>query len=92
MGILHELYERKLVYIETTDSIESTLALDRFRLACDTGRSSVLQCVVRGKVAEGTDFDKHYGRAVIFVVVPYQDIALRARPEFMRVKLGMTEN
>lgn len=95
MGIIRRLFERKLVFIETPDSIESALALDRFRNACDTGRGAVFLCVARGKVAEGIDFDRHYGRAVLVIGIPFQyteDIALRARLEFMRVTLGMREN
>lgn len=62
----------KLVFIETTDVVETTLALDNFRRACDCGRGAVFFSVARGKVAEGIDFDRHYGRAVVMFGVPYQ--------------------
>jgi DNA excision repair protein ERCC-2 len=29
-------------------------------------------CRDRGKIAEGIDFDRHYGRAVILMGVPFQ--------------------
>jgi DNA excision repair protein ERCC-2 len=41
--------------------METTLALDNFRRACDAGRGAVFFSVARGKVAEGIDFDRHYG-------------------------------
>jgi Rad3-related DNA helicase len=44
------------------DVVETTLALDNFRRACDCGRGAVFFSVARGKVAEGIDFDRHYGR------------------------------
>ena len=71
MGLLNEVLKYKLVFIETPDSIETTLALDNYRTACDTGRGAVLLSVARGKVSEGIDFDHNYGRAVIMFGVPY---------------------
>ena len=62
----------KLVFIETTDVVETTLALDNFRRACDCGRGAIFFSVARGKVAEGIDFDRHYGRCVVMFGVPYQ--------------------
>lgn len=44
------------------DVVETTLALDNFRRACDCGRGGMFFSVARGKVAEGIDFDRHYGR------------------------------
>ena len=42
------------------------------RRACDCGRGAVFLSVARGKVAEGIDFDRHYGRCVVMFGVPYQ--------------------
>ena len=61
MGVLDDLMAKKLVFIETQDVMETTLALDNFRRACDAGRGAVFLSVARGKVAEGIDFDRHYG-------------------------------
>ena len=69
---IQDLMAAKLVFIETTDVVETTLALDNFRRACDCGRGAVFFSVARGKVAEGIDFDRHYGRAVVMFGVPYQ--------------------
>ena len=40
----------KLVFIETVDVVETTLALDNFRRACDCGRGAIFFSVARGKV------------------------------------------
>ncbi|OMP05028.1 Xeroderma pigmentosum group D protein [Corchorus olitorius] len=67
-----EIMQHKLVFIETQDVVETTLALDNYRRACDCGRGAVFFSVARGKVAEGIDFDRHYGRLVIMFGVPFQ--------------------
>jgi DNA excision repair protein ERCC-2 len=74
------------VFIETKDVIETTLALDNYRKACDSGRGAVFLSVARGKVSEGINFDRHYGRAVIMFGVPFQyslSHVLRARLEYL---------
>lgn len=94
MGIINRMFERKLVFTETRDAIESALALDRYRRACDIGRGAIFLCVARGKVAEGIDFDRHYGRAVLIIGVPFQyteSRVLRARLEYMRSTLDIRE-
>lgn len=94
MGIVQRLFERKLVFVETPDSVECALALDRYRKACDTGRGAVFLCVARGKVAEGIDFDRHYGRAVLIIGIPFQyteSRVLRLRLEYMRATLNIHE-
>jgi DNA excision repair protein ERCC-2 len=94
MGVLAELMAHKLVFIETADVVETTLALDNFRRACDCGRGAVFLSVARGKVAEGIDFDRHYGRCVVMFGVPYQytlSRVLRARLEFLRETFQIRE-
>ncbi|CAJ0764262.1 20372_t:CDS:2, partial [Entrophospora sp. SA101] len=71
-GILNEALKNKLIFIETPDAIETSLALENYRKACDNGRGAILLSVARGKVSEGIDFDHNYGRAVIIFGVPYQ--------------------
>jgi len=58
MGILRQLTKNKLVFIETKDVVETTLALDNYRRACDSGRGAVFLSVARGKVSEGINFDR----------------------------------
>jgi len=51
--------------------------------------------VARGKVAEGIDFDRHYGRAVLLFGIPYQytlSHVLKARLNFMREKYFIKDN
>ncbi|XP_021743127.1 DNA repair helicase XPD-like [Chenopodium quinoa] len=86
-GILKDIMQHKLVFIETQDVVETTLALDNYRKACDCGRGAVFFSVARGKVAEGIDFDRHYGRLVIMYGVPFQytlSKILLARLEYLR--------
>ena len=79
----------------TQDVMETSLALDNFRKACDCGRGAVFFSIARGKVAEGIDFDRHYGRAVIMMGVPYQYTRSRillARLEYLRENFQIPEN
>jgi hypothetical protein len=39
--------EKKLIFIETKDVVETTLALDNFRRACDSGRGAIFLSVAR---------------------------------------------
>lgn len=69
--------------------METSTALDNYRTACDRGRGAVFLSVARGKVAEGIDFDGHYGRAVLLIGLPVQytlNRVLQARLEFMHRK------
>lgn len=94
IGILRELTKSKLVFIETKDVVETTLALDNYRRACDCGRGAVFLSVARGKVSEGINFDRHYGRAVIMFGVPFQytlSHVLRARLEFLQTHYQIRE-
>ncbi|KAG1659685.1 hypothetical protein FOA52_004324 [Chlamydomonas sp. UWO 241] len=95
MGILQEVMQHKLIFIETQDVVETTLALDNFRRACDSGRGAVFLSVARGKVAEGIDFDRHYGRCVVMFGVPYQytlSRILRARMDYLCETFQIKEN
>eukprot|EP01039_Chlorochromonas_danica_P002251 gene2251-2465_t len=95
MGILAKVLEHKLLFLETKDVVETTLALDNFRRACDAGRGAVFLSIARGKVAEGIDFDRHYGRAVLLIGIPYQytlSQVLKARLNFMREKYQIRDN
>ncbi|GAX15523.1 DNA excision repair protein ERCC-2 [Fistulifera solaris] len=94
IGILRELTKSKLVFIETKDVVETTLALDNYRRACDCGRGAVFLSVARGKVSEGINFDRHYGRAVIIFGVPFQytlSHVLRARLEYLQTHYQIRE-
>eukprot|EP00584_Thalassiosira_punctigera_P019153 CAMPEP_0172571982 /NCGR_PEP_ID=MMETSP1067-20121228/133337_1 /TAXON_ID=265564 ORGANISM="Thalassiosira punctigera, Strain Tpunct2005C2" /NCGR_SAMPLE_ID=MMETSP1067 /ASSEMBLY_ACC=CAM_ASM_000444 /LENGTH=849 /DNA_ID=CAMNT_0013364431 /DNA_START=104 /DNA_END=2653 /DNA_ORIENTATION=+ len=94
MGIMRQLTKTKLVFIETKDVVETTLALENFRRACDSGRGAVFLSVARGKVSEGINFDRHYGRAVIMFGVPFQytlSHILRARLEYLQTQYQIRE-
>ena len=93
--ILDKVVENKLVFIETPNTAETALSLENYRKACDSGRGAVFLSIARGKVAEGIDFDGHYGRAVLMFGIPYvftESRVLRARLEYLRTTLGIREN
>ncbi|KAL8293136.1 hypothetical protein RQP46_000830 [Phenoliferia psychrophenolica] len=95
MSILNEVLKHKLIFIETPDAAETSVALENYRRACDNGRGAVLLSVARGKVSEGIDFDHNYGRAVIMFGIPYQyteSRILKARLEFLRDTYRIREN
>ena len=95
MGILSTLLEYKLIFIETPDSVETSIAIQNYRTACSNGRGAILFSVARGKVSEGVDFDHQYGRAVILFGIPYQyteSRLLKARLEYLRDTYSIREN
>jgi hypothetical protein len=47
MGILNKVLANKLVFIETQDAVETALALENYKRACDCGRGAVLLSVAR---------------------------------------------
>ncbi|KAH8928498.1 DNA repair helicase [Atractiella rhizophila] len=95
MGILNDAWKHKLIFVETPDALETSVALENYRRACDNGRGAVLLSVARGKVSEGIDFDHNYGRAVLMFGVPYQyteSRILKARLEYLRDNHRIREN
>ncbi|XP_032819762.2 general transcription and DNA repair factor IIH helicase subunit XPD [Petromyzon marinus] len=94
-GILENIQRNKLIFIETQDGAETSVALEKYHEACENGRGAVLLSVARGKVSEGIDFVHHYGRAVIMFGIPYvytQSRILKARLEFLRDHYQIREN
>ncbi|CAI8012743.1 General transcription and DNA repair factor IIH helicase subunit XPD [Geodia barretti] len=94
-GIMSVIQRHKLVFLETRDSGEISLALRNYFSACDNGRGALLLAIARGKVSEGVDFMHHYGRAVIMCGIPYvytQSRLLRARLEYLRDQFQIREN
>lgn len=47
--------QHKLVFIETQDVVETTLALDNYRRACDCGRGAVFFSVARYNIFLNTE-------------------------------------
>lgn len=94
-GIIDSIQKHKLLFIETTDSAETSLALLNYHKACENGRGAVLLSVARGKVSEGVDFDHHLGRCVIMFGIPYmytQSRILKARLDYLRDQYQIREN
>ncbi|XP_031562643.1 general transcription and DNA repair factor IIH helicase subunit XPD-like [Actinia tenebrosa] len=94
-GIISGIQKNKLLFIETKDASETSLALFNYHKACENGRGAILLSVARGKVSEGVDFDHHLGRAVIMFGIPYvytQSRILKARLEYLRDQFNIREN
>uniref|UniRef100_A0A4W4HTQ0 General transcription and DNA repair factor IIH helicase subunit XPD n=1 Tax=Electrophorus electricus TaxID=8005 RepID=A0A4W4HTQ0_ELEEL len=94
-GILENIQRNKLIFIETQDAAETSVALEKYQEACENGRGAILLSVARGKVSEGIDFVHHFGRAVIMFGVPYvytQSRILKARLEYLRDQYQIREN
>eukprot|EP00939_MAST-03C_sp_MAST-3C-sp1_P000728 g728.t1 len=88
-GVLDRVLKHKLIFIETKDIVETTLALGNYRRSCDCGRGAVFFSVARGKVAEGVNFEHHYGRCVVMFGIPFQytkSRVLEARLDFLENK------
>jgi DNA excision repair protein ERCC-2 len=95
LHILEKISKHKLVFVETKDQVETSMALSNFQKACDCGRGGVFLSIARGKVAEGIDFDRHYGRCVVLLGVPFQNPkskVLIERLTFMRQKFNVLES
>nr|CAD2194153.1 unnamed protein product [Meloidogyne enterolobii] len=93
--MIDELIKLKLLFIETTDALETSIALEKYVEACECGRGAILFSVARGKVSEGIDFSHHLGRAVVMLGIPYmytESRILRARLEYLRDQFGIKEN
>ena len=71
MGIIEIFQKYKLLWMETRNLEDTSVALTNYRAACDVSRGSVFLSVARGKVAEGIDFHGHYGRAVVIIGIPF---------------------
>jgi len=94
-GVIDTIQKHKLLFIETQDAAETSLALLNYIKACENGRGGVLLAVARGKVSEGVDFDHHLGRAVLMFGIPYvytQSRILKARLEYLRDQFQIREN
>jgi DNA excision repair protein ERCC-2 len=46
-SLMQKIMQHKLVFIETQDVVETTLALDNYRKACDCGRDAIFFSVAR---------------------------------------------
>lgn len=94
MGILDEIWRYKVILVETPSAQETSLALETYRTACSNGRGAVFLCLARGKVPEGIDFSRQYGRCVLCIGVPFhpESRILKARLEFLRQTYHIRED
>ncbi|CAK9304415.1 unnamed protein product [Gordionus sp. m RMFG-2023] len=95
LGLINKMQKNKLLFLETPDASETSLALYNYQRACENGRGAIMLSVARGKISEGIDFDHHFGRAVVVFGVPYmytQSKVLRARLDYLRQNFGIRES
>ena len=95
LGLITQIQKFKLLFVETKDVVETTLALESYKKSCDCGRGAVFLSIARGKVAEGIDFDRHYGRCVVMFGIPYQyslSSVLQARLSYIEEKFKINRN
>ena len=50
LSFSQDIMQHKLVFIETQDVVETTLALDNYRKACDCGRGAIFFSVARYRI------------------------------------------
>lgn len=94
LGIIENFLKHKLLFIETKDQQQTTLALQNYKFACERGRGGIFLCVARGKVAEGVDFKNYLGRCALVIGIPFQYTKSRAlicRTEFLEKHYGVTQ-
>jgi DNA excision repair protein ERCC-2 len=53
--------------------LQTAYQLERYRKACDVGTGAIFLAIARGKIAEGIDFEEHYGRCVVMMGFPVQN-------------------
>ncbi|KAK6024979.1 DNA repair helicase [Ostertagia ostertagi] len=73
--VIDELMKSKLLFIETNDALETSVALEKYVDACDSGRGACLFSVARGKVSEGIDFSHHLERMTFSHLTPMRHTA-----------------
>lgn len=71
--------QRKLVFIETQDVVETTLALDNYRKACDCGRGAVFFSVARQVLDISFDvtlIDGEYSQSNSTILMGYTSLVI----------------
>ncbi|CBK20347.2 uncharacterized protein [Blastocystis hominis] len=94
-GVIRDIYNYKLLYIESRDINESNVAVQNYRKSCDEGKGAVLLCVVRGHISEGVHFNDHYGRCCILMGVPFLNTLskeLNQKCEYLRYQYDVDKN
>ena len=94
-GLINEVMQYKLVYMEVPGSEETSIAFENYRKAIEYGRGAVFIGVARGRVSEGIDFADHYGRCVLLFGLPVrntQSMLVQTRAEFAEVEYGINKH
>ncbi|CAK66212.1 unnamed protein product (macronuclear) [Paramecium tetraurelia] len=92
---LEQISKNKVLLIESKDVNETSQKLQQYRKCCDVGRGAALFSIARGKIAEGIDFEGHYGRCVAVIGFPAlnsKDTLILERCKFLEEKFKITKN
>ncbi|CAD8076131.1 unnamed protein product [Paramecium primaurelia] len=92
---LEQISKNKVLFIESKDVNETSSKLQQYRKCCDVGRGAALFSIARGKIAEGIDFEGHYGRCVAVIGFPAlnsKDALILERCKFLEEKFKITKN
>lgn len=68
MKMLNQILKHKLLFLETKDVVETTLALDNFKRACDSGVGAIFLSIARGKVRVQSYQNAENGKKIIFMI------------------------
>ena len=76
MKIMTKILENKLIFVETKvkekqDMLETVLALDNYKKACDCGRGAIFFAVAGEKIGK-IKLTNHYSRCVLIFGLPYE--------------------
>lgn len=55
-NLIDPILDRRYIFIEKKDAMQTAEQLERYRRACDVGRGAIFLAIARGKIAEGIDF------------------------------------
>lgn len=88
MNILQRVLENKLIFIETKDKLDTIIALQNYKKACDNGRGAVFFATARSKISEGVTFSGHYARCVVMFGIPFHNELSRSMKVRMQYLAG----
>ena len=91
-GLIKEVMQYKLVFLETPSTEETSIAFENYRKSIENGRGALFLGVARGRISEGIDFSDHYGRCVLLFGLPVRNtmsMLVQTRAEFVETEYGM---
>lgn len=90
--VINTVMKYKLVFMEAEYASETSIALENYKRAIESGRGAVFFGVARGRVSEGIDFSDHYGRCVLLFGLPVrntQSMIVQTRADYIEARHGL---